>query len=35
MMDPSDKYEYKPDQKLIVGNSFIYVWTVPIVRKGP
>ena len=33
MMDPSDKYEYKPDQKLIVGNSFIYVWTVPIVRK--
>jgi cyclopropane fatty-acyl-phospholipid synthase-like methyltransferase len=34
MMDPSDKYEYKPEQKLIVGNSFIYVWTVPIVRKG-
>jgi cyclopropane fatty-acyl-phospholipid synthase-like methyltransferase len=33
MMDPSDKYEYKPEKKLIVGNSFIYVWTTPILRK--
>jgi cyclopropane fatty-acyl-phospholipid synthase-like methyltransferase len=33
MMDPSDRYEYQPEKKLIVGNSFIYVWTTPIVRK--
>jgi len=33
MMDPSDRYEYHPDQKLIVGNSLIYVWTIPIVRR--
>jgi cyclopropane fatty-acyl-phospholipid synthase-like methyltransferase len=33
MMDPSDKYEYRPEKKLIVGNSYIYVWTTPIVRK--
>ena len=33
MMDPSDKYEYQPEKKLIVGKSVIYVWTMPIVRK--
>jgi hypothetical protein len=33
MMDPKDKYEYKPDRKVIVGNSVIYVWTIPIVRN--
>ena len=33
MMDPADKYEYRADQKLIVGNSVIYVWTVPILRR--
>jgi SAM-dependent methyltransferase len=33
MMDPNDKYEYKPDRKVVVGNSLIYVWTTPIVRK--
>jgi Methyltransferase domain len=33
MMDPKDKYEYAPDHKVIVGNSNIYVWTIPIVRK--
>jgi ribosomal protein L11 methylase PrmA len=33
MMDPKDKYEYKPDNKVIVGNSLIYVWTIPIVRR--
>jgi len=34
MKDPSDQYEYLPEKKLIVGNSFIYVWTTPIVRKN-
>jgi SAM-dependent methyltransferase len=34
MMDPTDKYEYKPEQKLIVGNSFVYVWTIPILRTA-
>jgi hypothetical protein len=33
MMDPKDKYEYRPDKKVIVGNSLIYVWTIPIVRR--
>ena len=33
MMDPKDKYEYTPDRKVVVGNSVIYVWTIPIVRK--
>jgi tRNA A58 N-methylase Trm61 len=33
MKDPADQYEYLPEQKLVVGNSFIYVWTIPIVRK--
>ncbi len=33
MMDPKDKYEYRPDNKVIVGNSLIYVWTIPIVRR--
>jgi len=33
MMDPKDRYEYTPDRKLIVGNSIIYLWTIPIVRK--
>jgi SAM-dependent methyltransferase len=33
MMDPADKYEYRADQKLVVGNSVIYVWTAPILRK--
>jgi hypothetical protein len=33
MMDPADKYEYKPDRKVIVGNSLVYVWTIPIVRE--
>lgn len=33
MKDPTDHYEYLPEQKLVVGNSFIYVWTIPIVRK--
>ena len=33
MMDPKDKYEYKPDRKVVVGNSLIYVWTIPIIRK--
>ena len=33
MMDPKDKYEYKPDRKIVVGKSVIYVWTIPIVRK--
>jgi len=33
MMDPRDKYEYKPDRRVVVGNSLIYVWTTPIVRK--
>ena len=34
MMDPNDKYEYTPDRKVVVGNSVIYVWTIPIVRKS-
>lgn len=33
MMDPSDRYEYPPDQRLVVGTSVIYVWTVPIRRR--
>jgi hypothetical protein len=33
MMDPKDRYEYTPDRKVIVGNSIIYVWTIPILRK--
>ena len=33
MMDPADKYEYKPDQRIVIGNNVIYVWTIPIVRK--
>jgi SAM-dependent methyltransferase len=33
MMDPADKYEYMPDNKVIVGNSLVYVWTIPIVRR--
>lgn len=33
MMDPRDKYEFKPDHKVTVGSSLIYVWTIPIVRK--
>jgi cyclopropane fatty-acyl-phospholipid synthase-like methyltransferase len=33
MKDPTDNYEYLPEQKLIVGNSYIYVWTIPILRK--
>ena len=33
MMDPKDKYRYTPDRKVVVGNSVIYVWTIPIVRK--
>ena len=32
MKDPRDKYEYRPDQRLVLGNSLIYVWTVPILR---
>lgn len=34
MMDPKDKYEYTPDRRVVVGNSVIYVWTIPIVRKS-
>ena len=33
MMDPADKYEYKPARRLVVGKSAIYVWTIPIQRK--
>ena len=32
MMDPADTYEYKSDQRIVIGNNVIYVWTIPIVR---
>ena len=33
MRDPGDKYEYEPEQRIVIGNNVIYVWTIPIVRK--
>ena len=34
MMDPRDKYEYRPNQRLVIGNNLIYVWTAPIMRAA-